>query len=481
MSDSLKNKTVKGVIWSSIERFSVQGIQFFVMIVIARLLSPREYGLVGMVTVFTAIANSLVNSGFSQALIRKTDRTEIDNCTVFHFNIVISILLYILLFICAPYVAGFYSEPELVDVMRVVCLIIIINAFLVVQRAIYTLNLDFKTQAKASMVAVVVSGIVGVCLALAGYGVWALVFQQLINSIVSGTFLWFFSKWRPKMIYSWKSFRELFSFGSKLMLSGVINTIYANIYQLVIGKVFTASSLGYYSRAHHFSEFPSQNLNNVIQRVTYPVLCAMQDDDDRMRDTYRKFLKLSAFVVFPLMCGLASVAYPLIRVVLGEKWEYTATLLVPICFWMMWYPIHAINLNLLMVKGRSDLFLKLEVYKKIVGVVFLVLLVPYGLLAMCYGGIVSNFIGLYINTYYTNKLIGIGFLKQLKDLMPTLILALSMFVIIYVINLFFNSDILKLCISVTLGALLFFFVSYYMKFDELQELQTLVNKMVKKV
>lgn len=476
MAESLKHKTVKGVIWSAIERFSVQGIQFLVMVAIARVLSPREYGLIGMLAVFTAVSQSLINSGFSQALIRKRDRTEADNSTVFYFNIVASVILYVLLYVIAPYVADFYNEPQLVDVMRVVCLTIIINAFLVVQRAIYTINLDFKTQAKASMIAVVLSGAVGIYFAYTGYGVWALVFQQLVNSIVSGLFLWYYSNWFPKWLYSWKSFKELFAFGSKMMLSGLLDTLYANIYQLVIGKVFAASSLGNYSRAHHFAEFPSQNINNVIQRVTYPILCTIQDDDNRLRDTYMKFLKLSAFIVFPLMCGLAGVAYPFVRIVIGEQWEYAATLLIPICFWMMWYPIHSINLNLLQVKGRSDLFLKLEIIKKVVGVAFLVALIPYGLLVMCYGGIVSNFIGLYINTYYSKKLIGLGFIQQMKILMPVLLLSLTMFFLLLYLNSLISSNYIQLGVSIPIGILFFVGTAYLLKFKELSELVSLVRR-----
>ena len=361
MPDSLKQKAAKGVLWSTIERFSVQGVQFLIMIVMARLLTPHDYGIIGMLAIFIAVAQSLIDSGFSQALIRKQNRTETDNNTVFYFNIVVSGLLYFILYISAPFVADFYNTPQLCPVMRVVCISIIFNSLAVVQRALLTIKIDFKTQAKAALTAAVTSGVVGITMAYHGFGVWSLVTQQLLNLGINTSLLWLLSKWRPRLIYSWQSFHELFAFGSKLLASGLLDTIYRNIYPIVIGKLFSASNLGHYTRAHQFSEFPSSNLTGIIQRVTYPVLCEIQNDDARLAGIYRKFLKLSAFIIFPLMIGLSSVSRPFISIMLGQQWEFCGQLLQIICFSMMWYPIHAINLNLLQVKGRSDLFLRLEI------------------------------------------------------------------------------------------------------------------------
>lgn len=428
---SLKRKTFKGTVWSIVERFSVQFIQFAVMIVMARILTPADYGLVAMLTIFIAVSQSLVDSGFSQALIRKQDRTETDNSTVFFFNIAVGGILYGILFVCAPLVARFYDEPVLTPLMRVISLSVVVNSLVVVQRALLTIKIDFKTQAKASLTAAVTSGAVGITMAYTGFGVWSIVWFQLSNLAVNAGMLWIFSHWRPRMLYSWISFRELFGFGSKLALSGIINTLYNNIYKLLIGKVFKASDLGYYSRAHDFSDFPSANLTTVIQRVTYPVLCTMQDDDDRLRDVYRRFLRLSAFIVFPLMIGLAALARPVVLLFLKEQWLYSATLLPIICFSMMWYPIHAINLNLLQVKGRSDLFLKLEIWKKCVGAAIIVASIPFGLIGMCWGAVISNIICLMINTYYTGKLIDMGFLKQMRDILPTLVYSLTMGAVVY--------------------------------------------------
>ena len=477
MAESLKTKTVQGIIWSTLERFSVQGIQFVVMIIMARMLTPNDYGLVGMLAVFIAVSQSLVDSGFSQALIRKQDRTETDNSTVFYFNLVVGLILYGILFVSAPFIADFYNEPQLVAITRVIGLSILFNSLVVVQRALLTIKIDFKTQAKAALTAAISSGIIGIWMAATGYGVWSIVAQQLINLGVNVLLLWILSHWRPQWVYSWKSFHELFGFGSKLLASGLIETLYRNIYLIVIGKVFSATDLGYYTRAHQFTDFPSSNLTGIIQRVTYPVLCSIQNENVRLADVYRRFLRISAFVIFPLMMGLAAVAEPLVLTLLKEQWLFTATLLSIICFSMMWYPIHAINLNLLQVKGRSDLFLKLEIYKKIVGVVILCITIPLGLVAMCVGSFFSSMIALVINTHYTGKLIQVGFFRQMRDLIPTFLLSVSMGSVVYfTINIISIHPIVQLGIGIITGILYYILLALLFKFTEFKELIQLLKR-----
>lgn len=476
MADSLKQKAAKGILWSTVERFSVQGVQFVIMIVMARLLTPYDYGIIGMLAIFIAVAQSLIDSGFSQALIRKQDRTDVDNNTVFYFNIVVSALLYLILYVSAPFVADFYDTPQLCSVMRVVCLGIVFNSFAVVQRALLTIRIDFKTQAKAALTAAAISGIVGIVMAWHGLGVWSLVVQQLLNLGVNTGLLWLLSKWRPRLVYSWLSFHELFAFGSKLLASGLLDTVYRNIYPIVIGKLFSASSLGHYTRAHQFSEFPSSNVTGIIQRVTYPVLCEIQNDDVRLANIYRKFLKLSAFVIFPLMAGLAAVAEPFVNIMLGSQWGFCGQLLQVICFSMMWYPVHSINLNLLQVKGRSDLFLRLEVIKKILGVAVLCATAPFGLMVMCYGQIFSSLVSLVINTYYTGKLINVGFVRQMRDLLPTTILCLIMFTLILLVNHFIGNDVVELCTGIVVGVVFYSLSSRVFKFSELGELLSLIKR-----
>ena len=474
MDESLVHKTIRGTIWSFAERFLAQVIHFLVMIVLAQFLSPKEFGLIGMLVIFLAIAQSLIESGFSQALIRKQNRTDIDKNTVFYFNIIVSFFLYFFFYLISPWVASFYGEPQLKDIMRVICLVVIVDSFAVVQRANYVMAIDFKTQTKATLIAAVVSGIIGIYLAFQGYGVWALVYQQISSSVMNVIVLWAFSSWYPKLVYSWRSFHELFGFGSKLMMSGLLDTLYRNIYLLVIGKVFSAESLGYYTNAHRFSDLPSSNLTTVLQRVTYPILCTIQDDDERLALAYRKFLRLSAFVIFPLMCCLASVSYPLINLVLGEEWHFTAVLMIPVCLQMMWYPIHSINLNLLQVKGRSDLFLRLEIIKKIIGVTILFCSLPFGLLVMCYTGILSSVLCLAINTYYTGKLIHVGFFMQMKDISLTLFSSLVMFGIVFWGITMIDADIVKLIFGIIGGGLFFTTMSLLFKAKELSYIKELL-------
>jgi len=475
MAESLKHKTVKGTIWSSVERFSVQFIQFAVMIVMARILTPEDYGLVGMLTIFISVSQSLVDSGFSQALIRKQDRSETDNSTVFFFNIVVGFSLYALLFLSAPLISRFYDEPILCPMMRVVSLSVVINSFVVVQRALLTVKIDFKTQAKASLTAAVFSGAVGISMAYTGFGVWSIVWFQISNLVVNMSMLWVLSHWRPTLTYSWQSFRELFGFGSKLALSGIINTLYNNIYLLVIGKVFKASDLGYYTRAHQFAEFPSSNLTIILQRVTYPVLCTIQNDDERLREVYRRFLRLSAFVIFPLMMGLAALARPFVLFFLKEQWLFAATLLQIICFSMVWYPIHAINLNLLQVKGRSDLFLKLEIWKKAIGVAILCATIPFGIVAMCFGAVAGNIISLVINTHYTGKLIGVGFFRQMCDIFPTLLYSFSMGAIVWISSRFIHSEWIQLVGGTAIGVGYYWLVTWATGSRDLRELASFIK------
>ena len=476
MTESLKNKTAKGVLWSTIERFSVQSVQFCIMIIMARLLTPQDYGLIGMLVIFLAIAQSLIDSGFSQALIRKYPRTETDNSTVFYFNIIVAVFIYLLLYFVAPYVSIFYNIPALTSVMRVICLGVVLNSLAVVKRALFTVNIDFKTQAKAAFIAAVSSGFVGIVMAYKGYGVWSLVFQQLLNLSINTGLLWIFSKWRPSWMFSWRSFRELFAFGSKLLLSGLLDTVYRNIYPIVIGKLFSASNLGHYTRAQQFADFPSSNVTGIIQRVTYPVLCTIQKDDERLAGVYRRVLKLVSFVVFPMMMGLSALAVPFIHIVIGDQWSLCAKLLQVLCFSMMWYPVHAINLNLLQVKGRSDLFLRLEIIKKILGISVLCLTAPLGLVVMCYGQVFNSLVALAINTYYTGKLINVGFFKQMRDLMPTLLLSLSMFGLIWIISHFVSNQIYQLLAGILSGIIYYTSISYFCRFSELQEFFSLIKR-----
>ena len=476
MSESLKQATTKGLFWSSVERFSNQGVQFVFSIILARLLSPSDYGIIAMVTIFFAVAQSFVDSGFSNALVRKTDRVEEDLSTCFYFNIGVGIIAYIVLFLIAPLVANFYSQPILSPIIRITGLGVILNSLCVVQQALFTIKIDFKSQAKITLSATVISGIVGIILAYQGYGIWALVWQGVASSIVRMGLLWLMSKWRPRTGFSKSSFNYLFGYGSKLLASGLLDTIYNNIYPIVIGKFYNPAQLGNYSRALGWAQLPSANITSILQRVTFPVLSAIQDDTLRLQNSYRRLLKLSAFIVFPLMMGLAAIASPLIRVILTAKWDGCVLYLQILCFALMLYPIHAINLNLLQVKGRSDIFLRLEIIKKIIGVIILIITIPLGITAMCLGMVFSSIICLIINTYYTSRFIDVGLLTQLKDLKIILINSLVMGGGIYILTSFIDIEGLKLVMGIVIGLLFYFIGSFYFSKAELQEVISLIKK-----
>ena len=472
-TESLKQKTTKGIFWSTIERFSNQGMSFLFSVILARMLDPSDFGIIAMITIFFAVAQSFVDSGFSNALVRKTDRREEDLSTCFYFNIGVGIMAYIVLFLIAPLVASFYNQPILSPIIRITGLGVVLNSLCVVQQALFTIKIDFKSQAKVTLSATIISGIVGVILAYQGYGVWALVWQGVVMTSARMALLWLMSKWRPTTGFSKSSFNYLFGYGSKLLASGLLDTIYNNIYPIVIGKFYTPAQLGNYSRALSFAQLPSSNITSILQRVTFPVLSTIQDDIPRLQANYRRLLKLSAFIIFPLMMGLAAVAFPMIRLILTPKWEGCSLYLQIICFALMWYPIHAINLNLLQVKGRSDLFLRLEIIKKIVGVCIMCITIPLGITAMCIGMVASSLISLFINTYYTGKLIDIGYLKQMRDLTPIFINSLIMGGIVYFSIQISDNDILQLSLSIIVGVLSYIGGASMITRSELKEFRNL--------
>lgn len=456
MTQNLRQKTVNGLFWSSIERLSTQSVNFVLGLIIARLLLPDDYGILAMLAIFMAVLQVFVDSGFSSALVRKVDRTESDNSTVFYFNIIVGLFVYTLLFFSAPFIAEFYKLPVLTPVTRVVAVTVIFNSFCVVQQALLTSRIDFKTQAKISFFTSLLSGLIGVGMAYRGYGVWALVAQLISVALLRMILLWSFSKWRPQAPFSKQSFKELFSFGSKLLASGLLDTIYTNMYTIVIGKLFNVVSLGLYSRATQFAQFPALNVTGIIHRVAFPVLSSIQDEDERLRNGYRKIIRLSGLIVFPLMIGLAVVAHPLIEALLTDKWIDCVIYMRIICLAMMWLPIHTINLTLLQVKGRSDLFLKLEVVKKIIGAVVLCSTIPMGLLAMCYGQVVVSLISLIINTHYTGKLIQVGFLRQMSDLLPSLLKSLIVGLLSYLVMLLFVSSVVQVIVAILTGGITYY-------------------------
>ena len=362
---TLKQKTISGLKWSFIDNTANIGLSFIIGIILARLLSPQEFGLIGMITIFIALASSFVNSGFSQALIRKQNCSQTDYSTIFYFNLIVGVVFYLLLFFTAGNISSFFNEPLLKPMVRVLSLGIIINALTLIQSTRLTKQINFKLQTKISIISTVISGAVGIVMAYRGFGVWSLIAKTIIGYFLTSVFLWYWNKWKPSFIFSISSFKELFSFGSKLLVSGIIDTIYRNVYYLVIGKYFSAVELGYYTRADQFQALPSSNLQGIIGRVSYPVMATIQDDIPRLREAYTKLIRSTMLITFVLMLGMAAIARPMILTLIGENWEPCVIYVQMLCFVGMFYPLHALNLNMLQIQGRSDLFLRLEIIKKI--------------------------------------------------------------------------------------------------------------------
>lgn len=475
---SLKQKTFKGVVWSAIERFSTQGVQFLFGILLARLLTPNDYGMIAMLAIFMAVSQTFIDSGFGNALIRKPDRNEADKATVFFFNIFMAAACYGVIFLAAPFAAQFYNMPELADILRVLAINLVIQAFGSIQRLNLTIDLNFRMLAKISFSGAIVGGIAGLVCAYNGLGVWSLVVQQMATTSSSVVLFWVLVRWRPKSFFNKDSFKNMFGFGSKLLFSGLINTIYNNVYDLIIGKVFAAATLGNFSRANHFANFPSSNITGIFQRVTFPVLSKIQDDHEKLRTGYLKFLNIATLVIFPLMIGLAALAKPFILLVLTEKWVEVILILQILCIAQMWHPVHAINLNILQVLGRSDLFLKLEIIKKIAGITILCITLPHGIIAMCLGQWVSTSFGLVVNTYYSGKLLNAGLFTQLKMYIPTLLNSLIMGAISLGVTkaLPEKNYLLQLILGITAGAAYYAVSNWFFNRKTVEELLEFLHR-----
>lgn len=471
---SLKQKTAQGFIWSAAERFSVQGLQFILGIILARILLPTDYGLIGMLAIFLAISQVFIDSGFSSALIQKRDRNDIDYSTAFFFNIAIGLFFYLILFFCAPLIAKFYNTPTLTSLTKVIGLSIFINSLAVVQRAKLTIKLDFKTQAKASLTSVLISGCISIIMAYKGYGVWALAVQILTKSILNTLLLWYFSKWKPQAVFSKESFKKLFSFGSKLLAAGLLYTIYQNLYLIIIGKIFSARSLGYYTRAQQFQRIPTENITAVIQRVTFPVLSSIQDDDKKLLKAFRGFIRLSTFVIFPITIGLAIIAEPLINLLLTEKWLPSVPLLQLLCVVGVLYPLHAVNLNIINVKGRSDIFLRLEIIKTITIALAIFLTYQYGIKTMIIGQLIASAITLIITTHYSGRMINYKTLKQIRDILPIAAITIIMAVAIWYATQIVTTDISKILVGITSGIITYVLAAKIGRFEELKQIYEVI-------
>lgn len=473
--DNLKQKTKKGLYWSAASNFANQGMRFVFGLILARLLSPDAYGVIGMLTVFLCVVQVFIDCGFSQALIAKQDRTQKDFSTEFFFNIGIGLIGYCLLFISAPFIAEFYNMPLLTSVLRVVGLGVIINSLCVVQSAQFAIRLDFKTPAKLAVITNIFSGVVGIFLAYCGYGVWALVFQQIAGGLLYAILIWIMAGWRPSLEFSKDSFKYLWSYGSKILASSLIQQVYDNLYPLVIGKFFSVRQLGLYSRAQGFATLPSSNVSGILGSVTFPILSKINNDTPRLMRIYRQMIKTAAFIVFPLMLGLFAISDPLVKVLLNRQWYDCILILQLLCCALLWQPISAINLSILKVIGRTDILLKLEIIKRIAGIVSIVCSVPFGIIGMCIGYIILYLFCFILNTIYISKATYTPLFVYFKDIVPPLLASIFMGGVVLGIISLIESYLISLIVGIIAGILCYYLFSRYFLKEQLKNALSLVK------
>ena len=480
---SLRNKAISGASWSFAGRMLQQGFQFIIGIILARLLIPEVYGLVGMAMVFITVSYVFIDSGFSAAIVQRKNITNLDLSTVFYLNMGVSIVVYTIVFFSAPLISSFFGEPQLVNIVRVLGIIILLYAFSLVQHSIILRNVDFKLRTRIELVAQISSGAVGIFLAYKGFGVWALIWKTILNQVLINFQLWLNNNWFPSLEFSKESFKELFSFSSKLLISGILDRIYQQIHRLVVGKFFPTKELGLYTRAEQFKNLPSQVVSNSLMSFLLPVFSKMQDEPERLKKAARRVLKIVMFFNINALIIMGIVAGPMINVLLGDKWMGSAIYLQLLIFVGIFYPMHSINVQILVALGRSDLFLKIEVIKKIIGIPAILLGIFVSIKAMILGMILTSVIGLLVNTFYSKKLINFGFIEQMKSLshsfLIVLILIATLFPLEYFLATHFSSLSVLLLIT-CLAMLIVLLMSKFLKMEEFFELKAIAQNIIKK-
>lgn len=460
-----KNKVVSSMIWKFLERCGFQFVQFFLSIILARLLTPSDYGVIALILVFTQISNVFISSGFGTALIQKKDSDELDFSSVFYLSLFVAFVCYFILFFLAPTIAKFYNNELLIGYIRVVAISLFFSAINGVQGTYVSKKMQFKRFFFSSMGAVLGSGIIGVILAYNGFGVWALVMQHVFSGFFSFVILWFTVKWRPKLIFSFARVKTLFSFGWKLLCSGLLDTVLKNIYSLIVGRIYKSQVLGYFNRGQQFPQVIASNLNGSIQSVMLPTLSANNDNPSEVKKITRRSISTSAFVLMPCMFGLAAVAEPLVKVLLTDKWLPCVPFLQLACISYALYPIHTANLTGINALGRSDIFLKLEIIKKCVTVLNILITLPFGIYAMAIGQVVSGFISTFINAYPNKKLMGYSYFEQWKDLIPSFVLSIVMAGIVWVMKFISIAPLLLLIIQIIVGIIVYVVLAKLFKLE----------------
>ncbi len=476
-NDSLKERTVSGATWVAVEKWGQQAVQFLITIIIARILSPADYGIVGILLVFLMLSNVLIDSGFGAALIRKKEVSDVDYSTVFYFNLLLSIVCYGLLYLSAPLIARFFNEPQLVAVARVLGLTVLFNALSLIQTTILQKRMDFRPQAAVALVSALSSGAVGVAMAYGGSGLWALVGQSLSNAALQAALYWFSGAWRPTLVFSRASLASLFSFSSKLLVSSLINVLFKSIVPLIIGKHYSTRDLGFYTQSRRLSDIPSVNTTLIVQKVSFAALATIQDDDARLKAAYRRIIQSVVFVVFPAMLLLAAVAHPAILLLLTEKWLPAVPYLQILVFGGMLYPLHSLTLNICQVKGRSDIFLKLEVVKKVIALFFIVAAIPFGVMALVVAETINSIVGYFLNAKFNGDLLAYPLKEQISDIAPTLLLSAATAGIVWAFGLFVSLPLILLLASqLLIGLLLYLFLARLFRIAALTEWHMLLRE-----
>ena len=424
MTGTLAQRTISGMLWNSMQRFGTLSISFLVNLVLARLLSPEDFGCIGMLMVFIAVANAFIDGGFGAALIQKKFPTQEDYSTVFYWNLVLSAVLFITLFFAAPAIARFYKIPLLCDVLRVQSSILILNAFYLVPSNILRKKLEFKSLAKVSIVSSLLSAVIGITLALCGFGVWSLVANMFFLSLFQALFFWFWYEWRPLFFFSWKSFKELFSFGSLMLLSSVVETIYGNVSSLIIGRVYSARDLGFYTQAKKVEMVPTNSLANIVNSVTFPVFSQVQDDREQLRYYVQKNVKSITFITFPLMALLIVVAQPLFTFLFTDKWDSAVPYFQILCVVGMVDTLNSTNTNVFKSLGKSGIFFTVQLIKRSLGIVSILIGLQYGISGLLWGITISGYLNFFINAFVTGRLINYGIKEQMRDVGLSYLLAL---------------------------------------------------------
>lgn len=475
------SKVISNFIWRFAERCGAQAVQFIVSIVLARLLMPEVYGTIALITVITTILNVFVDSGMGTALIQKKDADSVDFSTVFYFNMFVCIILYVGLFICSPWIAYFYKDATLTPVIRVLGLTIVISGVKNIQQAYVSKTMQFKRFFFSTLGGTIGAAIIGIWMAYKGFGVWALVAQQIFNAMVDTLILWITVKWRPKKEFSFERLKGLFSYGWKLLASSLLDTVYNNIRQLIIGRMYTPSDLAFYNRGKQFPDLIITNINTSIDSVLLPTMSQEQENKERVKIMTRRAIKTSTYIMAPLMMGLAFCAIPVIRLILTEKWLSCVPFMQIFCITSMFYPVHTANLNAIKAMGRSDAYLKLEIIKKVIGMALLLSTMWFGVMAMAYSLLVSSVLSQIINSWPNRKLLNYGYLEQLKDILPGIILAVVMGICVYPVQWLGLSDIITLCIQVPLGMIIYIIGSKIFKLESFEYILNMIKPYILKI